>query len=949
MATRRLSAGFLSLGAVALAAAASVKETSPPPYTGVQLRTVAGGSGVRGTLKRRLERLRQAVPGDGGQLLEGPGSADEEAFLNRAYPDSDIPLDRILRAKASFAAVTARGVARVGAPSPWVSLGPKVAMYQPTPFRNTYVPAQYPASGRVTAMAIGQTCTTADCKLWIAAAGGGVWRTEKALALSPVWQFMTGSIGINAAGSIVVDPHDATGNTLWLGTGEANASGDSAAGVGLYKSTDGGVTWTGPLGSDEFNGRSIGTIAVDPSDPNVLYVGTTRGVRGVSAVGGGVSLIPGAAKWGLYKSSDGGATFTFVHNGDETTEFCTGDATEANGGTPCSPRGVRRVAVDPSDSNTLYAGSYARGVWRSTDAGANWAQILAPLTTGSGFTDRPEIAVTLLPNGKTRMYVGEGASGSPYSRLFRCDDAAAGVPVFTDLTSSNPADAGFGSYNYCTGQCWYDNLVYTPPGHPDIVYMGGAYQYGEDLAISNGRALILSTDAGVTFTDMTKDSTHVSQPNGLHPDQHAVAVDPANPFRFFNGSDGGVMRSSGSFVDISTQCDSRGLSGPALARCKQLLSRVPTRLSGINRGLVTLQFQSLSVSPHDSSALQGGTQDNGTFQFLNTDIWPQTMWGDGGQSGYDVGIPAFRFHTFFNASPDVNFSNGAIADWNWIGDPIYGVEPQAFYIPMIADPVVSKSLYAGLSHVWRTKTAGLGTLSIEEFRLRCNEFTGDFTIVCGDWEPLATTYTPPAPPPQATRLTETFYGSDRVGGNVSAVERSTADTATLWAATTTGRVFISQNGDADPASAVVFTRLDPLSAADPNRFVSGIYVDNQNPTRAWISYNGYSATTPNEPGHVFEVTYDPVAGTATWVSLDGSGPGALGDLPVTDVVRDDPTGDLFVSTDFGVLHQASGSGVWLPAATGMPLGEVASLTIVPSARKLYAATHGLGAWVTTLQ
>lgn len=131
--------------------------------------------------------------------------------------------------------------------------------------------------------------------------------------------------------------------------------------------------------------------------------------------------------------------------------------------------------------------------------------------------------------------------------------------------------------------------------------------------------------------------------------------------------------------------------------------------------------------------------------------------------------------------------------------------------------------------------------------------------------------------------------------------------------------------------------------------MSGIYVDHQNPNRAWISYNGYSATTPMEPGHLFEVTYDPVAGTATWVSLDGSGQGALGDLPITDVVRDDLTGDLFVSTDFGVLYQAFGTGTWLPAAEGMPLGEVASVTIVPSARKLYAATHGLGAWVTTLQ
>lgn len=90
---------------------------------------------------------------------------------------------------------------------------------------------------------------------------------------------------------------------------------------------------------------------------------------------------------------------------------------------------------------------------------------------------------------------------------------------------------------------------------------------------------------------------------------------------------------------------------------------------------------------------EGGTQDNGTFQWVNPDIWPQTMWGDGGQSGFDVATPSFRFHTYFNATPEVNFSDGAIPDWNWIADPIFGIEPQGFYIPIISDPVVSKSLY----------------------------------------------------------------------------------------------------------------------------------------------------------------------------------------------------------------------------------------------------------------
>ena len=80
------------------------------------------------------------------------------------------------------------------------------------------------------------------------AAGGGVWRTKNALSGQPHWQFLSGDFGIHSGSSITIDPNDPTGDTLYVGTGEANASGDSAAGVGMYKSTDGGDTWTGPLG-----------------------------------------------------------------------------------------------------------------------------------------------------------------------------------------------------------------------------------------------------------------------------------------------------------------------------------------------------------------------------------------------------------------------------------------------------------------------------------------------------------------------------------------------------------------------------------------------------------------------------------------------------------------------------------------------------------------------------
>ena len=159
---------------------------------------------------------------------------------------------------------------------------------------------------------------------------------------------------------------------------------------------------------------------------------------------------------------------------------------------------------------------------------------------------------------------------------------------------------------------------------------------------------------------------------------------------------------------------------------------------------------------------------------------------------------------------------------------------------------------------------------------------------------------------------------DRDGGSVVAVERTSADTSTAWAATQTGRVFISKNVDADSAGAVTWTRLDSLAANDPNRFVTGIAIDPANANHAWISYSGFNSTTPATPGHVFEVTYDPGTGAATWVDRSYD----LDDLPITDIALDHVTGDVYASSDFGVARLAAATSSWTAAAPGLPHVEV---------------------------
>jgi len=885
-----------------------------------------------------LTEVSAAIPGfDESREGQGPASSAEAAFQERAYPAEAISVAQMNGAASAFVSAKGRPFPRgKGRPGSWVSVGPNEALYPGTPLLTSagYIPSRYVAGGRTTSIAISDTCDPGNCKVYVTPAGGGVWRTKNALDGQPHWEYLGGPLGINAAGAVSLDPNDPTDNTVYVGTGEANICGSGCvAGAGVYKSTDGGNTWT-KLGDGTFDGLGVGAIVVKPGDPSTIYAGTTTALRGISSVccSGVTRPVPGAGQWGLYKSTDGGASWTFIHNGSADATLCTGDTNEFSNGGVCSPRGVRALALDPTDPNIVYAGSYARGVWRSNDGGATWTQIKPPLNAAL-ITDRPTIAVTTLPNGNTRMYAYEGAQGSPRSRLERSDDVATGAPVWTNLTSTSTADSGWAWDNLCGSQCWYDQFVHTPRGYPDIVYVGGSYSYGQSTA--NKRGVVFSDDAGVTGYDMTFDGTDPIHPNGLHPDQHAIVTNPNNPYQFFETSDGGIVRSSGELVDRSDWCDGRNLSTNSLTRCRQMLSRIPSKLESMNKGLPTLQFQSVSVSPHNVNVLQGGTQDNGTWQTSgNPNKWENTMIGDGGQSGFDVAIPEFRFHNFTGASPDVNFAKGDIAEWIWTGSPLGGSANAGseFYTPMISDPVVSMTLFSGTGlTVYRTKTAGLGSRTVAEANAVCNEWTGTGPFgTCGDWERLG-------PDP----LTDASWG-DRAGSAMAAIARTTADTSTEWAATTRGRVFITTNVDADPASTVSWTRLDDSST--PGRFVSGIAVDPGDPNRAWVSYSGYSSNTPAAPGHVFEVVYHPDLGTATWTDWSYD----LGDIPITGIAYDDVTGDLYTSNDFGVLRLAGGTTSWTIAAPGMPNVEVAGLTIIPGERKMYAATHGLSAWLLNL-
>lgn len=1009
------------------------------------------------------------------------------------------------------------------------------------------------------------------CRMWSGPVGGGVWVTDDATAADPQWRWVSEEFGQNAVGDIVMAPNDPQERTLYAGTGEPNfCSSGCSAGAGLWRSTDGGEAWTKVPGTcvsngtyacvtpgqDAFLGRGISEIVIDPNNAQHLLVGSATAARSISHIIGLGGQIrtgdPGANLPGLYESFDGGNTFTPVWIPDPDPSPFPGR------------RGVTDVGLDPNNTDVVYAAAIHRGVFRRCPSGApaacggesganqfDFKRVFAPRLgeppTANNELERTMFDLTIAPNNgnKTRIYLTTGqngvspGSGESPSSFWRTDNAnltsaallaSQGAPgvetppappgnpfgspaaVYNGwqlLTSNSLASPYWATHNFCTGQCWYDQDVYTPkhPSNPtlisalrpDEVYVLGSYNYNEmpcytkgtscfggpNAGISNARGVLFSTTAGDpsgaldrTFTDMTWDGQNVQVPwcatpefssclvahNQIHPDQHEIVINPSRPTQFFEGSDGGIARTNGAYIDLSRACDFRGfapagippLSGDRLTQCRRLLSRIPNTLSTINTKLGnTIQFINVAANPLNTCEVVGGTQDNGTWSSnpeCNSDVWTQEIYGDGGNAGFDAypdqatqrttkpgqqacsaaspdTCESWMFNEYTGPFTDANFRSGDPTKWVVIYSPMFfSGEPFAFYYPQIPDPNPpvaftgerTHPIFAGGRHVWRSwafgagrPTAGAGQVQqtspdIAFYEANCREFVTGPDPNCGDFKPLGG----PAGLNQPGDLGGSVYGSDRAGGSVSALARRGADTQTMWASTSAGRVFVTFNANDNLTENVVWHRIDNLPTAggvtacaphpgpppggavncSPTRHPNGIYPDPLSPDAAYISYSGFNAATPSTPGHVFRIQLTrnaqgvPTNASFTNLLVEGGTPFPTptnnGDLPVNDVVADDaslftnPTSGavrpvLYAATDFGVLKGQPAAAPapnqnqtiynWTNTA-GMPRFEVTHLAMIPGQRDacrsalcaqgmrlMYAATHSQGVWVNRLR
>jgi hypothetical protein len=556
------------------------------------------------------------------------------------------------------------------------------------------------------------------------------------------------------------------------------------------------------------------------------------------------------------------------------------------------------------------------------------------LTVSDGHTRIYTYNGTLDP-GSQGLYRVDNAD-VPASRLAAGSGAnVTNTGAWIGLSSTDDTDPGAVSRGICGTQCFYDLVVAVPQGHPDTVLVGGVFTplYAENT--------IRSTDAGATFAAFSSDAQ--APTNRSHVDVRAIVFHPQNPNIAFVGSDGGVVRNDGAFRNLSSQCPSGDVCRAVHAAVPNRLYFLNQGLQTLQFYNVSIDAQAplqrLIGGLQDNGTIwSDGTGPAGVWKGL----FP---FGDGtSASGFhpsrsDVLFASFQSNRFFT-----NFANGDLARWVRTDDPIRAANERATITAstgrqfLAFDQVNPDTQFTGFQHVWRTKDNGGSQAALEA---SCRFAGGSAAASCGDWVPLGVAYpfqagsTADSASRKPGDLTGDIYGSDRAGGLIVSAERSPADAGTLWAATSFGRLFVAKNADAAGPD-VAFTRID--TPATPNRFVTRIFADRTDPNVAFIAYSGFNALTPASPGHIFRVAYNPSTRTATFASMDQD----LGDLPINTIAVDDLRGDIYAGTDFGPLVLRKGAANWTAAGIGFPEALMVDLKFVPSQRLLIAATHGLG-------
>jgi hypothetical protein len=628
----------------------------------------------------QLEAARQEVESEEMILMR------ERFFSDRRRKPGDPNFDA---AAARERAIAARDLQARTAPLELPQTGTVWQGMGPAPITGGQTPQDFqqasPVSGRVSAIAIDPV----DFRVYAGGAQGGVWRTDDN---GDTWVPLTDTLGSLATGCIAIDPSDH--NVVYYGTGEGNFTTDSYAGVGVYKSTDRGDTWAGPLGNVEFHSRSVASMVVDRTSSNVVLALSSSGACGESS---NPACPPPFPPRGPHKSTDGGLTWTKKPSPP-------GMANDVRGSI---------LLQDPLVSTRWYAAmvnvdTVSGGLWLSTDTGETWASL-------NGVGGAPTLAIPS-PNGFNRywltatadpgdtqstLYLGTGhnnASGQRGGRIYKSTDSGA---TWTQLPAAD---------DYCMAQCSYDLPIYVEPGNKNVIYHGGAGAV--DTAGTTKGSLRRSTDGGATFTDIIRS---IPTATAVHSDSHAIVAQPASGNILWAGNDGGIWRST----DRGTTWQDR------------------------NTNLAITQFVAVDLDLQSpTNQAYAGTQDNGTNGWTGSTSWPHLDFGDGGFNAIDQGNPNNLVHTYFNITNvliAVGCTTGGFGttqgNYNVSRAPNNGIplnDRVLFYPPIQLDHgsgAATQTLYFATHRLWRAPSF---------FGSPCLTGVGGFTSLMGATDLLGT-------------------------------------------------------------------------------------------------------------------------------------------------------------------------------------------------------------------
>ena len=644
---------------------------------------------------------------------------------------------------------------------------------------------------------------------------------------------------VASIGAVAVAPSDP--KTIWVGSGEGNDRNSSAWGDGVYLTKDGGETWEN-VGLK--SSRSIARIVVHPTDPNVAWVASLG------------DLWTRGGERGLYVTRDGGKTWRAA----------------LQAAAPYADRvGCGDVVLDPSSPDTLYAALYARerqpwsfasgpdatdgrdlgGIFKSADGGATWTKLSTGLPGSTGriglsvHRKNPKIVYAIVQSSEG------GTSGiddvtSKMGGVFRSDD---GGESWSRRSKLNPRP-------------FYFSQVRVDPENPERVYVLGF-------------ALHVSEDGGKSFRE--------DRSGKIHPDLHALEIDPRSPERLVLGTDGGVYQS----FDRAKSWEHLNRFAAGQFYRINLDESVPYRICG------GLQDNLNWVGPSRTLTKEG---------ILNSD-WTNIEGGDGFSCVFDPDDPEVIYtesqegdlHRF-------DLRSGAVKKLR--PSPHEGQAGYRFHwnSPLIGSRHEKGAMYLGGHRVFKLTSRGEA------------------------WKAIS-----PDLSTQDPKKTTTVGSGAENYGVVYTLAESPLQKGLLWAGTDDGKVWVTSDEGAN------WTDLTAsLPPAARGLWIGRIEASWHDPKAAYL------AVETHRSGKHAALAYRTGDLGRTWQSI-------AGDLPAggpVKVVREDPKNPrlLFAGTEFGLFASLDAGASWQKLGS-LPTVAVDDIALHPRDRDLVAATHGRSLYV----